>query len=362
VLNSPLIVGAGPAGLRIANNLLRAGFEPVILEEHETIGKPVQCAGLVSTNILKICDVPKSCMLNKIYGARFVGKNASTLILSNKVQAFVIDREAFDKSLVNDKVCILKGHRVYKHEYTKKGIRVMTERSAFSSKLLVDCSGPKRDTKLLTGIQARVRLPHDPTYVELHFDACKDFFGWIVPESDEISRVGLATAYKPKEHFNAFLKKLNIDKIIELTGGQIPVSLASFCNDNFIRVGDSAGQVKATTGGGIITGLLSADIASKAVVKAYECNNFSKEFFLENYYKPFMKSVGKELKLHAKLRTILNSIDSDSLVKFLERNKKILIKHGDMDFPSRYAYKLATNPLNWKILLKSLYELMRTMY
>ena len=357
MINEPLIVGAGPVGLRIANNLARAGFEPLILEEHDEIGSPVQCAGLISTNILKVHKPPAESILNRVYGAKFISSNNSVLMISKKVRAFVIDRRLFDKSFINDSLNILRGHKVLRHDYTRKGVRIKTERSAFSSKMLIDCSGPKSDLKLLTGIQARARLNHDSRYVELHFNACKDFFGWVVPESDEVVRIGLATAYKPREHFNAFLKKLGVNEVIELNAGMIPMSIASFCGNNFIRVGDSAGQVKATTGGGVITGLLSADVASRAVIKAYEENDFSRKFFINNYYKPFNKSVGRGLRIHHRIRSVMNNFsdkDFDELISFLEKNKRTLLKHGDMDFPAKCLMKMLLKPGNWSFILKAI--------
>ena len=42
------VVGAGPVGLQAALQLKANGFDVSIIEEHREIGKPVQCAGLIS--------------------------------------------------------------------------------------------------------------------------------------------------------------------------------------------------------------------------------------------------------------------------------------------------------------------------
>ena len=43
-----LIVGAGPSGSRVAWKLADAGYSTILIEEHEKVGFPCQCAGLVT--------------------------------------------------------------------------------------------------------------------------------------------------------------------------------------------------------------------------------------------------------------------------------------------------------------------------
>ena len=44
-----IVVGAGPAGSAAARECAQLGLSTLCLEEHGTIGYPVQCAGLLST-------------------------------------------------------------------------------------------------------------------------------------------------------------------------------------------------------------------------------------------------------------------------------------------------------------------------
>ena len=48
-----VIVGAGPVGGRTGELLVQRGHRVLILEEHEEIGRPFQCAGLVTPNAMK---------------------------------------------------------------------------------------------------------------------------------------------------------------------------------------------------------------------------------------------------------------------------------------------------------------------
>ena len=48
-----VIVGAGPVGGHTANLLATRGHRVLLLEEHNEIGRPFQCAGLVTPNAMK---------------------------------------------------------------------------------------------------------------------------------------------------------------------------------------------------------------------------------------------------------------------------------------------------------------------
>ena len=43
-----LVIGAGPSGSRTAWNLAKAGYTTALVEEHEIVGDPCQCAGLIT--------------------------------------------------------------------------------------------------------------------------------------------------------------------------------------------------------------------------------------------------------------------------------------------------------------------------
>ena len=49
-----VIVGAGPVGGRAATLLSQDGLRVLMLEEHEEIGRPFQCAGLVTPSAMDV--------------------------------------------------------------------------------------------------------------------------------------------------------------------------------------------------------------------------------------------------------------------------------------------------------------------
>ena len=63
-----IIVGAGPTGGRTATHLASLGHRVLMLEEHTEIGRPFQCAGLVTPKaLLSARESSSSCHVCKIY-------------------------------------------------------------------------------------------------------------------------------------------------------------------------------------------------------------------------------------------------------------------------------------------------------
>ena len=124
-----------------------------------------------------------------------------------------------------------------------------------------------------------------------------------------------------------------------------------------LLLGDSACQVKATTGGGIIMLLTAAEVAAKAIRISFNLNNFSDKILKLNYEKPCKKLIGIELKIHYVIRRILEKFgpnDYDTVFSILKSHhiEHQISLYGDMDFPKRLIYKLLRNGSVLKFLLK----------
>ena len=92
-----LVVGAGPAGCYFASRT--ENYDITIIEEHPEIGKPVQCAGIVSSEITKLLKIRKEFLVNTIDKARIYSPNGNYLQLKFKNPNYVIDRHKFDSFL-----------------------------------------------------------------------------------------------------------------------------------------------------------------------------------------------------------------------------------------------------------------------
>jgi len=341
------VVGGGPAGLWTAKNI---GREATLYEEHEKIGRPEHCTGLVSNRLEeKILKLPGSLKFNTVSGAKFFSNNKELFLSRGRKEATVIDRAGFDLHLSelaeSNGAKIVRGKRVDPLSLPKsERVFVCEGIASRTAETLV----PRKDkVARIPAVQYVVRSSEklDTENVELHF-LKSDFFAWVVPETAHIAKVGVATEKAPKELLETFLKSRFKSFIItERQGSHVvcgpPLKRAVF--GNLVLVGDSAGQTKATTGGGIITGMLCAEIAAKHRDSP------------ERYETEWRRTVGKELLLASKIRRVLNRLSDreyDELLSFAEKNIEPLRKKGDMDFHSGAFYEIFRNPLSWGILAK----------
>ena len=128
-------------------------------------------------------------------------------------------------------------------------------------------------------------------------------------------------------------------------GGTIPLgSLKKTIDDNVMLVGDSAAQVKPTSGGGLYPGLLCATHCAMVAEEAVQKQTFDEQF-LKRYHTKWTKEIGRELSLGMRFRKIFTSLTDTQFNKYLEKlnNKKtvdIINTYGDIDYPSRLALPL----------------------
>mgnify|MGYP000515863164 CR=1 FL=1 len=190
-------------------------------------------------------------------------------------------------------------------------------------------------------------------------------FAWIIPRKDGTAKVGLAVKRgNPKKALLNFIhkhpiasKKLRKSQILSLSFHPIPLGgpITKTFGNGLLVVGDAASQVKPTTGGGVITGMICARLAAKTALKAYKLNDFS-EKTLEEYEKAWKKEIGFDLKAMLRVRKMLNKLSDRQIDKLFKLCIKIglnqiLEKVGDLDFQGRTLLKAASNPKGFIPLL-----------
>src|SRR5262249_23047164 len=91
-----LVIGAGPGGLYAAAGLARHGRRVLVCEEHETIGDPVHCTGIIASSCFDELDLPREAALNSLCRVRFVSPSGLTIrYATRRAEATVIDRGRF---------------------------------------------------------------------------------------------------------------------------------------------------------------------------------------------------------------------------------------------------------------------------
>jgi geranylgeranyl reductase family protein len=339
------IIGAGPAGCYLAYLLAKKGQKVRIFEEHSEIGKPIQCTGIVTEDIDRLIRLDKSIISNTTAKANIHSKNSNAVINTKEIILF---RDKFDSYLL--KLAVSAGAELYKnHKYESFDGNVIrfSNGKTYDTDILVGADGPNSKVartndlwlkrEFYIGVQARVKLKSNPDTYDVYLGSdFPKFFGWIVPENSKTARVGVAAAKNPGVMFESFIKKLNIPKksIIEKQAGLIPVynPKQKLQNKNVFLIGDAAGMVKATTGGGIIPSMEAAGILCDCIISK------------KDYAKEFKRKVGKSLLVHLKIRQMLDKFedkDYDLLLEYI-KNRKVsdILSQTTRESPLRLVLKL----------------------
>ncbi len=337
------IVGAGPAGSYLAYLLAKQGKGVTLIEEHDKIGSPVQCTGIVTGSIEKFVKLPHDIIANRCSKVIVVSKNER---IAAETDEIVMWRNKFDEFIANMAadagVKILANHQFVGFN-NKNSIKIKNKNNNkienIESEIIVGADGPSSavakaaglssNSKFYIGMQAKVRLKSDIDAFETHFgENFPNFFGWVVPESEDIVRLGLGAFDNAKGYFYKFLEQRTGKKeILCWESGIIPLydPKKIIQKENIYLIGDAATQVKATTGGGIIPSLKAATTLCGCIINK------------KDYNKEFKKQSGKELLLHLKIRNVLNKFsdkDYDRLLKLMNQGKvKKILKKYDRDTP-----------------------------
>jgi flavin-dependent dehydrogenase len=199
----------------------------------------------------------------------------------------------------------------------------------------------------------------DRDFVELYVGSvAPGFFGWLIPTGESTARIGIGVlgAEKPvHSYMEGFLKRLKkegrfreTNKVIHKSGGLIPVFEPGLelAKSGAYLVGDAAGQVKLTTGGGVMIG----GLAAKALARCIHTNTD---------YEDAIADLDKELRNHLMIRKILNKFGDEQyehMIEFLNKPdiKKIIEEKGDMDFVGPLMEHVMKNPLMMMQALKFL--------
>ncbi|VVB99087.1 Digeranylgeranylglycerophospholipid reductase [uncultured archaeon] len=364
------VAGAGPAGLAAAKRIQEKGWQTVVLEEHPKVGEPAACTGLISAsgvNDLKLRKAVDASLMNGIKGCQIYSPSHEMIeVKRNETVAYVVDRGQFDRALCQESieagVEIRPSTRLIDIRNESLFVEHRGRGELVKARVVVGADGVNSRVRKIIGIDANAKdFVHayqvdvsgrfDPRYVQLYFgDYAKGFFAWIVPESEERARIGLASiSGNVKKDFGLFTSEKNITgEFSDMCSSLIPIGepLKGISKDNILLAGDAAFHTKATTGGGIIMGIEAGRIAGDTIDAHFKDNAPL------SAYEKNLESLNKELKMHWKMRQFINSLSSeqvDSMLRKMRRAKvgEFLSEAGDMDRPSRFLGRMLAKPSFW---------------
>ena len=358
-----VIIGAGPAGCYTAQLLKKYGFKTRIIEEHREVGKPVRCAGLVGRQVFENTLLPlsESSIINQIDGALVCYRDDNFQIKREGV-AYVVDREKFDKNLSRG-LEVECGKKLIEIKKEGSGYILKTEVEDIYADLVIGADGAnsrvrkfininrnngkddkkdkKRDrVKLYVGVQYRIKLDKEltsPSIAQVHLREGIPFFIWIIPEGDNIIRLGVISKNCRKD-LEQFMEDFRVKgEIIEKLAGIFLLGLTQNFYKNIALVGDAACQVKPLTGGGIYYGLKSAELLAECV----------REGKLGEYDKRLKKKFGREIKFGLKGRQVyekLNNNELEEIFLIFKKNAGFIEKMADFENHSKIFIEAFKNP------------------
>ena len=290
-----IVIGAGPAGMSAAAAAALHGYQVLVLEEHPGIGEPVHCTGVLAAEAFDELDLPRDTILNELRRVCFHAPGGATLDYDTATaEAVVIDRSAFDQQLAARAlaagVTLHSGVRVTDLTVTSTAaIATLGDGRSITARAAVLATGANYTLQRRLGMgmprvylqSAQRELPATHTGpVEVFFGraVAPKGFGWVVPvqrPDGPYVRIGVMADGDVERGFHTLVQRAERRWGVQIGDlaprrKMLPLSVVPRSySDRVLAVGDAAGLVKPTTGGGIyysiVSGRLGGEVLSTAL-------------------------------------------------------------------------------------------------
>ena len=337
-----LIVGAGPGGLFLAARLAERGLRTLVCEEHDRVGDPVHCTGVLSTDSFRRFDLPASASLNHLTAVRFVSPGGIPVDYTTRPPvATVIDRPSFDRALAARAVAagaeVRTGARVVSLECSASGVHAIAGGEAIHARLAVLACGATYafQRRLDLGLPrthlhtAQRELPAARLgSVELHFgqDVAPGGFAWAVPvvrPEGGYVRIGAMASRDSVGCYERMLERVRASWGVGAADAPprqkiLPLgAIERTYGDRVLAIGDAAGLVKPTTGGGIHYSILSASLAAEVAADALARDRLDADT-LSRYERAWRAELGDEFEAQHALRDVAAKLTDEAIDRFFE--------------------------------------------
>ncbi len=334
------IIGGGPAGNYQAYLLAKQGHDVQVYEDHDVIGKPVQCTGIITPELEKVIEVKNSFVTNRINQAKIYGPNGSSIHIKFQKEDVIVDRTKFDSYLAE--LAEKAGAKYFLgHRYKgNDGRNVKVGDAVVKTDMLIGADGPHSlvaknnnmwcDRKFVIGNQVTCEVQCDPKLVEFWIGF--GMFAWLVPENESVARVGTVSYDKPTDYLQKLIEaRCPGAKILGRQPGHIPIyNPKQILQKDFVYlIGDAATQVKATTYGGIVHGMKAAEVLARDPAQ---------------YQRACRREVGRDLYMSLLMRKVFDRFsehDYNELVRLFSNRRLVhVLETKSRDFPTKFVMDL----------------------
>ena len=312
-----IVVGGGPGGLSSAVHLAEKGLKVKVFEKKKLLGKPVRCGEyfpvreemaklLPRVKCIDIIDSPEVAIDSKCKSIRLVSPRGHEFEFP--FEAYILDRHVFETHLGDvarsNGADIDIGVQAHYYPTDEGGWVGPTRENADHGEIIVAADGYPSETAERAGLPEReyagpyavatnieylmTDLGVEQDVAELYMDPrySPGGYGWIIPKGHGRANVGIGIRepyvrreWQIRDLLTGFIeknkvaaKRLKGGRTASLIGDSLPVDgpLTRTYTDRVMAVGDAAGMVMPTNGGGIQTAMITGRLAAEAAVRYFE--------------------------------------------------------------------------------------------
>jgi digeranylgeranylglycerophospholipid reductase len=343
-----VVVGGGPAGLVCATELARSGFTTLLVEEHASVADKVLCTGIIGLEAFQEFPLPWESIVGRL-GPITARSRQGTALPYTPPQplAYIVDKGAFNLGLAARArvagVHLLTATRAQRLQVDAgqvclhatgaegQGVRLHAAVAVLACGVnyqLTKQLGLGAPRAFLQGAQAEVPWVWTTgTHVLLDKTVSPDAFAWVVPLQNGRTRVGVMRGRDARGALRQLLYRTvpqwRQHPDIHLAAKPIAQTpLRRSYAARVLVIGEAAGQVKATTGGGIYYGLLAARLAAETIGSCFATGDFTAAA-LRPYERRWQALLGEELALGLAFRQLygwLTDRQVDGLLHWMARD------------------------------------------
>jgi flavin-dependent dehydrogenase len=266
-----------------------------VLEEHPDVGWPVHCTGVLGVEAFDELDLPRDPILTITGAASFRHEHAEPVIVeTERIKAAVIDRGRFDAAMavraIDAGAEIRTSSRVDALTVMPDGVTaaVRDGETVTARACVLACGANYRfNRELGLGVPrafvqtAQIETPFAVLpRIDVRFgrEIAPGGFAWAVPfmrDGQPFARLGLFCDSGASPRFKSFCLQMAEESGIDPESlpaprlKMLPLGpIKKTVSDRVVAIGDAAGLVKPTTGGGIYYSILSGVMAAEALSDA----------------------------------------------------------------------------------------------
>ena len=332
-----LVVGGGPGGLAAAVYMAQKGLKVKVFEKKKVLGKPVRCGEyfpvkdemvrlLPRVKCIDVVDAPMESVDTTCRSIRLISPRGHEFEFP--FAAYILDRHVFESHLGDVArsygADIVVGTQAHYFPDNDGGWIGPTREEADHGELVIAADGYPSETAERAGLPEReyanpyavaTNIEYLMTDLSVEQDVAEMYmdpryspggYGWIIPKGKGRANVGIGIRepyvrrdWQIRDLLTGFIEKNSVaskrlqgGKVASLIGDSLPVDgpLSRTYTDRVMAVGDAAGMVMPTNGGGIQTALITGRLAGEAAVRYFENGTP-----LSSYEEAWKEQIGVEM-------------------------------------------------------------------